>query len=161
MKNPVLTASGTFGYGLEYDDFFDTAELGGICTKGLSLLPRAGNPPDRICETASGMLNAIGLANVGVEAFCTDKLPTLRKRGVTVTFVVHGGLAVPGPFDERRTGLDHLSFAVADRLGLEAWRARLDEHGVVHSDIVSGSAGDLIPFRDPDNIALELYTRPA
>lgn len=84
LRNPVLTASGTFGYGLEYDDFFDVAELGGICTKGLSLLPRPGNPPNRICETAAGMLNAIGLANVGVEAFCKDKLPTLRRRGVTV-----------------------------------------------------------------------------
>lgn len=84
LKNPICTASGTFGYGLEYDDFFDVAELGGICTKGLSLLPRAGNPPDRICETAAGMLNAIGLANVGVEAFCNDKLPILRRRGVTV-----------------------------------------------------------------------------
>jgi dihydroorotate dehydrogenase (NAD+) catalytic subunit len=84
LANPVLTASGTFGYALEYDDFFDVAELGGICTKGLSLLPRPGNRPDRICETAAGMLNAIGLANVGVEAFCRDKLPILRRRGVTV-----------------------------------------------------------------------------
>ncbi len=84
LANPVLTASGTFGYGLEYDDFFDVARLGGICTKGLSLHPRPGNPPERICETPAGMLNAIGLANVGVEAFCRDKLPTLRERGVTV-----------------------------------------------------------------------------
>jgi dihydroorotate dehydrogenase (NAD+) catalytic subunit len=84
LANPVLTASGTFGYGLEYDDFFDVALLGGICTKGLSLHPRAGNPPERICETPAGMLNAIGLANVGVEAFCTEKLPILRERGVTV-----------------------------------------------------------------------------
>jgi dihydroorotate dehydrogenase (NAD+) catalytic subunit len=84
LKNPVLTASGTFGYGLEYDDFFDVAELGGICTKGLSLHPRPGNPPERICETPASMLNAIGLANVGVEAFCTEKLPALRQRGVTV-----------------------------------------------------------------------------
>lgn len=84
LKNPVLTASGTFGYGLEYDDFFDVSELGGICTKGLSREPRAGNSPERICETASGMLNAIGLANVGVEAFCVKKLPILRQRGVTV-----------------------------------------------------------------------------
>lgn len=84
LDNPVLTASGTFGYGLEYDGHFDVAELGGICTKGLSLLPRHGNAPARIWETAAGMLNAIGLANVGVEAFCTDKLPTLRERGVTV-----------------------------------------------------------------------------
>lgn len=84
LKNPVLTASGCFGYGLEFDDFFNIAELGGICTKGLSLLPRDGNPPHRICETPAGMLNAIGLANIGVEAFCRDKLPTLRQRGVTV-----------------------------------------------------------------------------
>jgi dihydroorotate dehydrogenase (NAD+) catalytic subunit len=84
LKNPVLTASGCFGYGLEYDDFFDVATLGGICTKGLSLKPRLGNPPERICETPAGMLNAIGLANVGVEAFCAEKLPKLRTRGVTV-----------------------------------------------------------------------------
>jgi dihydroorotate dehydrogenase (NAD+) catalytic subunit len=84
LKNPVLTASGCFGYGLEYDDFYDVAELGGICTKGLSLHPRAGNPPERICETPAGMLNAIGLANVGVESFCREKLPILRARGVTV-----------------------------------------------------------------------------
>ncbi len=84
LKNPVLTASGTFGYALEYDAYFDVAELGGICTKGLSVAPRAGNPPARIWETGAGMLNAIGLANVGVEAFCTDKLPKLRQRGVTV-----------------------------------------------------------------------------
>ncbi|MBK7578691.1 MAG: dihydroorotate dehydrogenase [Myxococcales bacterium] len=84
LRNPVLTASGTFGYGLEYDDFFDVAELGGICTKGLSLHPRAGNAPERICETPASMLNAIGLANVGVEAFCREKLPTLRARGITV-----------------------------------------------------------------------------
>jgi dihydroorotate dehydrogenase (NAD+) catalytic subunit len=84
LANPVLTASGTFGYALEYDDFFDVAELGGICTKGLSLLPRPGNRPDRIAETSAGMLNAIGLANVGVEAFCTEKLPLLRARRITV-----------------------------------------------------------------------------
>jgi dihydroorotate dehydrogenase (NAD+) catalytic subunit len=84
LKNPVLTASGTFGYGLEYDAYFDVAELGGICSKGLSLEPRHGNEPARICETSAGMLNAIGLANVGVEAFCKDKLPILRERGVTV-----------------------------------------------------------------------------
>jgi dihydroorotate dehydrogenase (NAD+) catalytic subunit len=84
LKNPVLTASGCFGYGLEFDDFFDIASLGGICTKGLSLQPRDGNAPHRICETPAGMLNAIGLANIGVEAFCRDKLPQLRQRGVTV-----------------------------------------------------------------------------
>ncbi len=84
LKNPVMAASGCFGYGLEYDDFFDVAELGGVCTKGLSLEPFAGYPPERTCETPAGMLNAVGLANIGVEAFCTTKLPALRSRGVTV-----------------------------------------------------------------------------
>ena len=84
LKNPVLTASGCFGYGLEYEGFFDIGQLGGICTKGLSLHPRLGNPPQRIAETPAGMLNAIGLANVGVEVFCTDKLPRLRDQSVTV-----------------------------------------------------------------------------
>jgi dihydroorotate dehydrogenase (NAD+) catalytic subunit len=84
LKCPVLTASGCFGYGLECDDFFDIATLGAICTKGLSLEPRDGNPPHRICETPAGMLNAIGLANIGVDAFCREKLPLLRQRGVTV-----------------------------------------------------------------------------
>jgi len=84
LNNPVMTASGTFGYGLEFDGMFDVSELGAICSKGLSLEPRHGNPPARICETAAGMLNAIGLANVGVEAFCRDKLPLLRERGVAV-----------------------------------------------------------------------------
>lgn len=84
LRNPVLTASGTFGYGLEFLPFFDIAKLGGICTKGLSLLRRDGNAPARICETPAGMLNAIGLANVGVDAFIADKMPGLRAAGATV-----------------------------------------------------------------------------
>ncbi len=78
FKNPVMTASGTFGYGLEFLEFFDISRLGGFCTKGLSLLPREGNSPGRILETPGGMLNAIGLENVGVEAFISDKLPALK-----------------------------------------------------------------------------------
>lgn len=78
FKNPVLTASGTFGYGLEFTQFFDISELGGFCTKGLSLKPLPGNPPGRIFETPAGMLNAIGLENVGVEGFIRDKLPLLE-----------------------------------------------------------------------------------
>ncbi len=77
FKNPVLTASGTFGYGLEFERFFDISELGGFCTKGLSLEPMEGPPPGRIQETPSGMLNAIGLENVGVEGFIREKLPRL------------------------------------------------------------------------------------
>ena len=92
LKNPVLTASGTFGYGLEFTDFMDLSRLGGICTKGLSLKPHAGNAPPRICETPSGMLNAIGLQNVGVEVFLAEKLPRLRELGATVIPNVWGDL---------------------------------------------------------------------
>ncbi|HXK59393.1 MAG TPA: dihydroorotate dehydrogenase [Acidobacteriota bacterium] len=78
FKNPVLTASGTFGYGLEFAQFFDISRLGGFCTKGLSLLPMPGNPPGRIVETPAGMLNAIGLENVGIDCFIREKLPLIE-----------------------------------------------------------------------------------
>jgi len=90
LRNPILTASGTCGYGLELARYFDIATLGAICTKGISLLPRAGNPPPRICETPAGMLNAVGLANVGINAFIGDKLPKLRETGATVMVNVFG-----------------------------------------------------------------------
>ena len=79
MKNPVTVASGTFGYGREFSDFFDLSKLGGIITKGTSLKPRSGNKPPRVCETAGGMLNSIGLQNPGVEYFAQNDLPFLRK----------------------------------------------------------------------------------
>lgn len=77
LKNPVMTASGTFGYGVEFAQYGDLATLGGIVVKGLSLLPRQGNPLPRIAETSSGMLNAVGLQNDGVQAFFEQKLPYL------------------------------------------------------------------------------------
>ncbi|MCI8384081.1 MAG: dihydroorotate dehydrogenase [Clostridia bacterium] len=79
MKNPVTVASGTFGYGREYSNFFDLSKLGGIITKGTSLKARSGNKPARVCETPSGMLNSIGLQNPGVEYFAQNDLPFLRK----------------------------------------------------------------------------------
>ncbi|MEF3168560.1 MAG: dihydroorotate dehydrogenase [Deltaproteobacteria bacterium] len=78
LKNPVLLASGTCGYGTELADLVDLGALGGIVLKGISLRPRPGNPPPRIVETPSGLLNAIGLENVGVEAFLREKLPALK-----------------------------------------------------------------------------------
>lgn len=90
LRNPVLTASGTFGYGLEFLPFLDLGELGGLVTKGLSLRPRIGNPPQRIAETPAGMLNTIGLQNVGVEAFLREKLPELRGHDTAVVANVFG-----------------------------------------------------------------------
>src|SRR3989339_1846999 len=82
LKNPVLLASGTVGYGNEISEFSDLNKLGAIVTKSLSLKPRKGNPPQRIVETPAGMLNAIGLANVGVEEFLKEKISFLKKYNV-------------------------------------------------------------------------------
>ncbi len=79
LKNPVMPASGTFGYGEEYSPYMDLNRLGAIVTKGLSLRPKAGNPTPRIAETKGGMLNAIGLQNVGMDAFVEEKLPFLKE----------------------------------------------------------------------------------
>ena len=90
LKNPVLTASGTFGYGREFASLMDPNLLGGIVVKGISLKPMAGNPPPRIVETPCGMLNAIGLANVGLEIFLSEKLPWLQKLDTCVIVNIYG-----------------------------------------------------------------------
>ena len=78
LKNPVLTASGTFGYGKEFEDFIDLNQLGGIIVKGITLEPREGNPYPRMAETSSGMLNAVGLQNKGVDYFIQEIYPEIK-----------------------------------------------------------------------------------
>lgn len=90
LRNPILAASGTFGYGLEFAHLVNLEALGGFVTKGLSREPMEGAPAPRVCETASGMLNAIGLQNVGVRAFVAEKLPVLRKFDTAVIANVFG-----------------------------------------------------------------------
>lgn len=90
LKNPVMTASGTFGYGLEFNDYVDLNSVGGIVVKGLSIEPSKGNPPPRIVETACGMLNAIGLENIGIRAFIKDKIPALEKFDTAIFINVYG-----------------------------------------------------------------------
>ncbi len=84
LENPFINASGTFGYGVEYAGFVDVARLGGVSVKGISLEPRPGNMPPRTAETSAGMLNSIGLANIGIDAFVNETMPQLRDLGVTV-----------------------------------------------------------------------------
>ncbi|HET8760800.1 MAG TPA: dihydroorotate dehydrogenase [Nitrospiria bacterium] len=91
LKNPIIAASGTFGYGEEYAGVLDVNRLGAIVVKGLSVEPKTGNPTPRLIETPSGLLNAIGLANVGLEAFLSDKLPFLRRFDVKVIVNIFGG----------------------------------------------------------------------
>lgn len=90
LKNPVIAASGTFGYGLEFSPLLDLNELGGIVVKGLSLKPYPGNPPPRIMETTGGMLNSIGLQNIGVNSFIKEKLPLLRNYDVAIFVNIFG-----------------------------------------------------------------------
>lgn len=104
LKNPVLTASGTFGYGVEFAPYGDLAALGGIVVKGLSLKPREGNPCPRIVETTAGMLNAVGLQNDGVEVFCRDKLPHLPWRETPVISNMYA--TSPAEFGELAARLD-------------------------------------------------------
>jgi dihydroorotate dehydrogenase (NAD+) catalytic subunit len=90
LSNPILAASGTFGYGVEFAHLLDLNRLGGIVIKGLSLEPMAGAPSPRLCETPSGMLNAVGLQNIGVRAFVAEKLPALRQYHTAVVANVFG-----------------------------------------------------------------------
>lgn len=87
LKNPIMTASGTFGYADEFEDFIDVSRLGAVVTKAISLNPRPGNSWNRVIEVTSGMINSIGLENVGIEKFISDKLPVLRKKNID--FVVN------------------------------------------------------------------------
>lgn len=90
LKNPVIAASGTFGFGREYSRYIDLNELGGISVKGLTLYPREGNPPPRIAETSSGILNSVGLQNPGVDAFIKDELPYLKQFDTVIIANVAG-----------------------------------------------------------------------
>lgn len=90
LNNPVMTASGTFGYGEEYAGYIDLNKLGAIVVKGLSFKPRLGNPPPRIMETTGGMLNAVGLQNIGVDAFIEEKMPFLRQYDTKIIANIYG-----------------------------------------------------------------------
>lgn len=110
LKNPVMTASGTFGYGPEYADFIDLGRLGGIIVKGTTLNPRQGNPYPRMAETPSGMLNAVGLQNPGVDAFVSDIYPRIKDLDTAVVVNVSG--ACPEDYAEvcrRLAPLDRLA----------------------------------------------------
>lgn len=90
LKNPIMTASGTYGYNDEYDDFIDVSRLGAVITKAISLKPRAGNKHIRIMETKAGMINSIGLENVGIEKFLSEKLPVLQQKNINFVINIAG-----------------------------------------------------------------------
>lgn len=111
LKNPITVASGTFGFGREYGEFFDISRLGGISVKGLTPLPRNGNPSPRIAETPLGMLNSVGLQNPGVDAFIAKELPWLKTQGLTIIANISGN--TPEEYGEM---CDKLSAAGVDMI---------------------------------------------
>ncbi|NOQ42562.1 MAG: dihydroorotate dehydrogenase [Desulfuromusa sp.] len=130
LKNPVMPASGTFGYGEEYAPYLDLNQLGAIVTKGLSFNPKAGNNTPRICETVSGMLNAIGLQNVGVDAFIKDKMPFLQKYDTPVIVNFFGN--TQDEYGEVAARLDEVP-------GVAALEMNISCPNVKHGGIVFGT----------------------
>ena len=145
MKNPVTVASGTFGYGQEYDQYFDLSRLGAVTTKSLTLKPRAGNKPPRLVETPSGMLNSIGLQNVGLDGYLREKAPFLRARNATIIANIYGH--TPDEYAELAQRLESAHAA-------DAIEANLSCPNVHDARRARGAA---LVAQDPDKVAE--YTR--
>jgi len=135
LSNPILAASGTFGYGVEFAHLVDLNRLGGIVVKGLSLEPISGAPAPRLCETPSGMLNAVGLQNVGVRAFAAEKLPALRQYRTAVIANVFGNTV------EEYVGVIRI---LEDSEGLAAYELNISCPNTAHGGIQFGSDPQMV-----------------
>lgn len=124
LKNPVITASGTYGFGREYNEFYPISKLGGISCKGTTLNPRFGNPPVRIAETPSGILNSVGLQNPGVESFVKDELPWLSEQGTVVIANIAGSTP-----DEYCKAVERLADTAVDMVELNISCPNVKEGG--------------------------------
>ena len=131
LKNPVIAASGTFGYGLEFEDVLHLEKLGGFVVKGLSKEPMVGNPPPRLYETPAGMLNAIGLQNVGVRAFLDEKLPKLRRLKNVVFFA--------NVFGYTREDYEHVIRVLNEGEGIAAYELNVSCPNTAQGGIQFGS----------------------
>src|SRR5216683_332546 len=131
LKNPVIAASGTFGYGIEFEDVVHLDRLGGFVVKGLSREPIIGNPPPRLYETAAGMLNAIGLQNIGARAFIEEKLPKLRQIKNTVV--------IANVFGYTRDDYEHTIQILNEGEGIAAYELNVSCPNTQHGGIQFGS----------------------
>ncbi len=131
LKNPVIAASGTFGYGLEFEDVVHLDRLGGFVVKGLSREPMTGNPPPRLFETTAGMLNAIGLQNIGAQAFLTEKLPKLNQLRNVVVFA--------NVFGYTREDYEHTIQILNEGEGIAAYELNVSCPNTQHGGIQFGS----------------------
>ena len=134
LKNPVLVASGTFGYGEEYQDLVEPAELGGIITKTVTIEPREGNPPPRLAETPAGLLNSIGLENPGIEVFLKEKLPRLKRLKTRIIVNIAG---------ENKTEYLDLAEKLGRERGIDALEVNISCPNVQKGGLVFGTRADL------------------
>jgi len=136
LKNPIIAASGTFGYGIEFEDIVHLDRLGGLVVKGLSVEPMTGNPPPRLYETAAGMLNAIGLQNIGAQAFLEEKLPALRDKKNAVVFA--------NVFGYTRTDYEHTIEILNQGEGIAAYELNVSCPNTSQGGIVFGTDPQLL-----------------
>jgi dihydroorotate dehydrogenase (NAD+) catalytic subunit len=136
LKNPIIAASGTFGYGVEFEDVVHLDRLGGFVVKGLSSEPMIGNPPPRLWETAAGMLNAIGLQNIGARAFLEEKLPRLRQIKNTVVFA--------NVFGYTREDYERTIEILNDGEGIAAYELNVSCPNTAHGGLQFGSDSRLL-----------------
>ncbi|MDR2803090.1 MAG: dihydroorotate dehydrogenase [Treponema sp.] len=156
FRNPVIAASGTFGYGNEYDGLLDISELGGICTKGLTLNARRGNNGTRLWETPSGLLNSIGLENPGIEVFIADYLPRLNSLGPVVIANLSGG-----SIDEYREGAKLLSASSVDMIELNISCPNVKAGGISFGMDAEAAAAVVAPVRATCEKPLAVKLSPA
>jgi len=131
LRNPIIAASGTFGYGVEFEDVVELSKLGGIVVKGLSREPMIGNPPPRLWETAAGMLNAIGLQNIGAQGFLEEKLPRLRQ--------IKNVVLIANVFGYTREDYEHTIQILNEGEGIAAYELNVSCPNTAHGGIQFGS----------------------
>jgi dihydroorotate dehydrogenase (NAD+) catalytic subunit len=150
LKNPIIAASGTFGYGIEFEDIVHLDRLGGFVVKGLSREPMTGNPPPRLYETPAGMLNAIGLQNIGAPAFLAEKLPALRDKKNVVVFA--------NVFGYTRADYEHTIGILNQGEGIAAYEINVSCPNTAHGGIQFGS--DPLLLDELVRTAKRVSTRP-
>jgi dihydroorotate dehydrogenase (NAD+) catalytic subunit len=156
LVNPVLTASGTFGYGLEYQDFVDLSQLGGIIVKGTTLLPREGNPYPRMAETAQGMLNCVGLQNKGVDYFCTHIYPLIKD--IQTNMIVNVSGNSPDDYAECAARINELDCIPAIELNISC--PNVKHGGMAFGTTTEGAASVVKAVRKAYNKTLIVKLSP-
>ena len=144
LRNPVLTASGTFGYGIEYEDFIDLSRLGGIIVKGTTLHPREGNPYPRMAETAQGMLNCVGLQNKGVDYFCTHIYPQIKD--IRTNMIVNVSGSSPEDYAECAARINELECIPAIELNISC--PKVKHGGMAFGTTTEGAASVVKAVRE-------------